>query len=206
MNLIDVFGVTDIGRCRKGNEDQFLVAELHKSLQVTQTSLTGGKTGRVSGLTQGRLLVVADGMGGAAAGDIASKMVVSTIIRYAIGTLDWFQSVQTFDEKTIADSLVASLRLCQRRLVRAAVKDPLVKGMGSTLTMAYITGNEVFLVHVGDTRCYRYNKEGLKLLTKDHTFAQRLLEARGPVCQTCCGMSFPPKMRSNLNRMCCASR
>ena len=87
---MDCFGLTHIGQVREVNEDQFLIADLLKSMQVHQTSLGIDDQTRLFGTSQGKLLLVADGMGGHAAGRRASTLAVDSLTTYVLNMMQWF--------------------------------------------------------------------------------------------------------------------
>src|ERR1700712_4682905 len=93
------FGRTDPGRVRPGNEDQFLVADLTRTLRVRQTSLSQASTYRSRG--RGHVLLVADGMGGAAAGEVASALTVETVEGFVVELLRRFSNLQADDESGV---------------------------------------------------------------------------------------------------------
>src|SRR5215218_7763631 len=86
--MVKAFGITDTGKVRKGNEDQFLVAELTKSMRVWQTSVPEPKV--QVGEERAHLFLVADGMGGHQAGERASAMAVAAIENFTLNTFRWF--------------------------------------------------------------------------------------------------------------------
>lgn len=177
MWKIDVCGMTDIGKKRPRNEDHFLVASLSKTLEVSHTSLQVADDTRLFGNSQGHLLLVADGMGGHAAGDRASEMVVQAFADYALNMLRWyFRADPTRDADLTADLRDAVIR-CQRDISSEVCEHPEERGMGATLTLAYVIWPRMFVVHVGDSRCYLMRDGKLKQLTRDHTMAQLLADS-----------------------------
>lgn len=100
----ECFGFSDPGRSRSNNEDQFLVAVLDKSLKVLQTSLPQSPTRHSS--DHSYLLVVADGMGGEAAGEEASALALSSVEDYVLDALKWFACCQPRDD----DEVVSEFR------------------------------------------------------------------------------------------------
>src|ERR1700730_18478995 len=87
---LDCYGMTDVGKVRPVNEDQFLLADLNMSLLIHQTSLSHEDHTRLFGGSQGQLLLVADGMGGHAAGQQASSIAVQGLAHYVLNTMPWF--------------------------------------------------------------------------------------------------------------------
>jgi protein phosphatase len=167
------FGLTHTGRVRPANEDTFLIADLAKAMHVQQSSLDEPDTHY--GSECGHLFVVADGMGGHQAGEQASSLAVRTIEREALNTLKWFFHLQGPEEKNVLGEFQAALRQADRTLFAAADHHPEFHGMGTTVTMAYALGHELFVVHVGDSRCYLYRDRRLHRLTRDHTLTAELV-------------------------------
>jgi len=173
---MDCYGMTDIGKRRSTNEDQFLIADLSKSLRVHQTSLGLDHQTRLYGGTQGHLLVVADGMGGCAAGERASTLAIDSMVSYVLDTLQWFFRLNEDNEDDFEDHLKAALHHCQDDLAIEMAAIPKREGMGTTLTMAYIMWPRMYVVHVGDSRCYLYRDGKISQMTRDHTVAEMYVE------------------------------
>ncbi len=171
-------GMTNIGLKRSNNEDQFLIADICKSMRVHQTSLAFDHQTRLFGETQGKLLLIADGMGGHEAGERASQLVTDGIVDYILNRLAWFVSDGCFSENDFEEQLRDAILSCQRRIDREIAEVPQRRGMGSTLTMAYIVWPFMFLAHIGDSRCYLLRNGDLELLTRDHTLARLAAESR----------------------------
>jgi protein phosphatase len=174
---MDCHGMTDPGRVREVNEDQFLIADLNKSMLVHQSSLRLEDHTRLFGGTEGRLFVVADGMGGHAAGERASSLAVDTVTRYVLNTLPWFLRLQGGEENDLQEELKSALARCQDRIEAEASAHAERHGMGTTLTMAYLVWPRLYVVHAGDSRCYLLRGERIEQVTHDHTMAQKLVEA-----------------------------
>lgn len=171
----DGFGMTDIGKVRRTNQDQFLIAELSKSMLVQETSLPVEDHTRLSGGKRGHLLLVADGMGGAPAGDLASSIAVNTVIRYVLNVMPWFFRLDGHEED-LRGELKRALERCQSSIEADVAANPEHEGMGTTLTMAYVIWPRLYVVHVGDSRCYLFRDSRLEQVTHDHTFAQQLAD------------------------------
>jgi protein phosphatase len=173
--VLEYAGKTDIGRVRKNNEDQFLIADLTKHLSVAQSSLSVAQLGEWTAATTGHLFVVADGMGGLAGGEIASGLAVETISWYVTRTMPWFYRYQDGREPELESELVRAVEACQQTVADAAAGSNFAR-MGTTLTLAYLLWPRVYVVHAGDSRCYLHRDDKLVRMTKDHTIAQKALD------------------------------
>ena len=109
IGKMDCFGLTDMGKVREANEDQFLISDLVKSMLIHQTSLSHEDHTRLFGNSQGQLLLVADGMGGHAAGQHASSIAVQSLARYVLNTMPWFFRLQESQENDLDEELIAAL-------------------------------------------------------------------------------------------------
>lgn len=174
---IDAAGATDIGCVRERNEDQFLVAELDRSLLIRDTSLEFESYASHVGGRQGWLLAVADGIGGRAGGDIASSAALSSLIHYVTFTMPWLVQMDEDARQGLTSELEHMLEHCQARIERIARRRGLGDSLpGTTLTLAYIIWPFLHVMHVGDSRCYLLRDGKIEPLTHDHTVAQRLVE------------------------------
>ncbi|MCI0704462.1 MAG: protein phosphatase 2C domain-containing protein [Planctomycetia bacterium] len=172
---IESAGLTDIGRVRKNNEDHFLIAELSKRLRVTQTSLSGPQLSAWHAGVTGHLLVVADGMGGVAGGEVASGLAVETISWYVAKTMPWFYRYQDGREKELEAELRHAVEAVEQTVSDVASQSHF-RRMGTTLTLAYILWPRVYVVHAGDSRCYLHRGGKFVRMTKDHTIAQKAVD------------------------------
>lgn len=167
--IVHVFGRTDVGRTREHNEDTFAVADLttfNASLQPEVRTHTLGE--------RGTLFMVADGMGGAAAGEVASQMAVDLIL----SALDerWRAS-QSTDPETFAHALRSSTESANAAIHAYAAAHPENRGMGTTATIAGLLGDSLFLCQVGDSRGYIVRDGAAIQITKDQSLMQKLIEA-----------------------------
>lgn len=168
-------GLTDIGRRRDSNQDNFLVADFTRSLQVAGSSLPLSPGSRVYGTPLSRLILVADGMGGHQAGARASAQAIEAMVRQLLETQDWFDVSDHERMDQFALHIDRLFRSTHRTLETASRNDPSLKGMGTTLTLVYIAWPRMIVVHAGDSRCYLLRNNQLKSLTKDHTIASQLV-------------------------------
>jgi protein phosphatase len=167
--------LTHPGQVRSNNEDHFLIARLTKTMQVCKTSLPGDGKTQISE-EEGHLIVVADGMGGAAAGERASALAVESVESFVQNTLQWFLHLGGREEHVLVSELRESLERADRTLFERVQSNPALRGMGTTLTMAYCVGLELFIVHAGDSRAYLFRDGELEQLTNDHTLVQALVD------------------------------
>lgn len=176
MKKIDYYGLSDVGKIRKDNEDKFLIADLSKSLLVYDTNLPYEGHKRLFGGSHGQLYLVADGMGGHAAGKRASKIAVDTTIRYVLNFMPWFFRLDQVSDNDLAEELKSALEKCELRIQKEANSTSGQEKMGTTLTMAYVLWPRAYIVHVGDSRCYLFRDSRLRQITRDHTVAQKFVE------------------------------
>jgi protein phosphatase len=171
---IDAFGVTHPGLVRKTNADHFLVASLHRTLHVHCTSLGGG-IGPQETESRGFLLLVADGVGGLAGAEEGSARVVTTVAQHLLHATELCSQMATADENEAVKMLTEAVAGAHRALLTATDDDGTCQA--STLTMFASFWPRAFVVHVGDSRAYRYRDGNLERLTTDQTFAQMMVQA-----------------------------
>jgi serine/threonine protein phosphatase PrpC len=148
---------TDVGMKRTHNEDYFSLIE------------------------DEQLFLVADGMGGHASGEVASKMAAEAIQEFFARTKD--------DEATwpykmdrhlsyIENRLVVGIKLANQRIYEAALNDLRFKGMGTTIVGGQIVGDKLYIAHVGDSRCYRVRSGEIAQMTRDHSLLEDYKDAK----------------------------
>jgi len=114
-------------------------------------------------------------MGGAAAGERASALAVESVETFALNTLKWFLHLGHADESVLVSELRKSLELADRAVMEEADANARLYGMGTTLTMAYSVGHDLYIVHAGDSRAYLFRGGDLEQVTSDHTLVQLLV-------------------------------
>ena len=172
---IDVFGLTHAGLVRETNQDHFLIASLHKTVDVHLTSLPA-----VERLPQSErlafLAMVADGVGGGARGEEASRIALEAVTQYVSGTMRSYYASGSADDVEFFEALQEGALQCHAELRRRGEEDPEYQGMATTLTLFLGVWPRAYLLQVGDSRCYVYRNGELKQITRDQTMAQELID------------------------------
>ncbi len=172
---IDVFGMTDVGKVRRRNEDQFLICSLHKQMRVHSTSLPNLSQLPVSGERIAHLVMVADGVGGHSGGDQASQLATESMAGYITHSMQCYY-MQDPHEEDFLDRLHEAVMTCHEGLLAEAEKDPAKGGMATTLTLMLSIWPKAYIVQVGDSRCYQLRGDRLIQITRDQTLAQDLID------------------------------
>ena len=178
---IDFGAVTDAGKVRANNEDAYIIYRTGRYWEKMKTSLEAGDLPERSDEV-GYGMAVADGVGGSAAGEVASSMAIRVMVSLLLNAAKWAlkldnpqtREVELQDVKERAEAYFESVDLA---LSEHAEAYPRLKGMGTTLTGAYSFGDDLFILHIGDTRAYLFRKGVLKRLTHDQTVAQALADS-----------------------------
>lgn len=175
--IVELHAKTDIGRIRAGNEDNFLVLDLSQSQGWTGSdgAQMPDEMSRIEIGTGGVVLVVSDGMGGALAGDVASRMAVETVRDTLLGSDDVAPCAPSPDTELIA-CLCSATETANQLIHRRSLQDARYSGMGTTLTGAAITPEGIDFVQVGDSRAYVIRGREIKLATKDQSLVQQLVD------------------------------
>jgi serine/threonine protein phosphatase PrpC len=172
---VDVDAKSHPGHHRANNEDHFFVTRASRTLRTLLTSLPAGDVPECTEEVN-YVMVVADGMGGHAAGEVASRMAISALVSLALELPDWIFKV---DEEHAREIERRSRQLVQEvgaMVVERGRRNAALRGMGTTLTAARSLGRDLLVTHVGDSRAYLLRAGSLHRLTRDHTFAQLLVD------------------------------
>ncbi len=172
---VDAFGLTDRGKVRDENEDQFLVGGIHKAIDITQTSLHKREQAKLLGGRLGALMVVADGVGGAAAGAQASGVAVDTLVSYITYTMPCFFHFADHSAGDVLKEITTAFEKTHEKVL-AESQTSGSQGMATTLTMAYVLWPRAFIVQVGDSRLYLLRDGLLDQITRDQTMAEDLVD------------------------------
>jgi protein phosphatase len=167
--IVHVFGRTDVGRTREHNEDAFVVADLTTGNATLQPEVRTHRAG-----PKGSLFMVADGMGGAAAGEIASDMAVKVVL----GELQtsWIADTAA-NQEAFVRAVKNATKAANEQINAYATGHPEYRGMGTTATIAGLLGDTLYLAQVGDSRAYVVRGGVVRQITKDQSLMQKLIEA-----------------------------
>jgi PPM family protein phosphatase len=174
--LVDVGAVSDRGRVRDNNEDAYVVARAGRYLERLLSNLPDSLVApRFE--ASGHVMMVADGMGGMAAGEVASHTAVATMIQLMLSAPKW--ALQLDDPVTRGQEIEQMwergrgyLAAVHEALRGHAAANPELAGMGTTMVMAYLVKHDLFVLNVGDSRAYLYRAGNAIQITRDQTLAQ----------------------------------
>jgi protein phosphatase len=172
---VDLAGRSHPGKVRPNNEDHFLIGKAGRFFDVAATNLPPDDIPDRSDET-GYGMVVADGMGGYKGGEIASRLAIRTLINLVLHVPDWILRPDDAWGTEILKRMSLRLREVDLEIARQAEKDPTLSRMGTTLTLGYSIGSELFVAHVGDSRAYLFRRGKLCQLTHDQTLGQSLVD------------------------------
>jgi protein phosphatase len=173
---IDVYGLTHQGLVRKTNQDNFLVGTLHKRIDVKYSSLAEGSD-NISGEERlAFIMMVADGVGGTEHGEAASRLAVESVSNYVSEAMRCYYGAKgSGSETSLAEVLEQAARQCHEGVCRHA-EEQAIKSMATTLTLFLGVWPSIYLLQVGDSRCYRLKNGELAQVTRDQTMAQELMD------------------------------
>ncbi len=163
---VSVFGISDVGRVRKNNEDNFVVCNLTTGEIGLTPALRNHRLG-----PSGSLLMVADGMGGEASGEVASQICTVVVPKRLY---DHLKLQETASESEFVSILRESIEFANQTIFQRAQSDPTCRGMGTTTTAAALFGSHLFVAQVGDSRAYLTRNGQMTQLTRDQTFLNYL--------------------------------
>ena len=172
---------TDVGKIRELNEDSLLVLNLTQYFESVQTNIG--------------LYIVSDGMGGEAAGEVASRVTVRAIAEWITDRLISASLRSTHGERIAAETETGGIRLASstgadvraselltnavihanQEVLQYARLNPHTRGLGATVTAAMLVGNSLTIGHVGDSRCYVISARGIEQVTEDHSIVERMV-------------------------------
>lgn len=156
---ISIYGISDIGKVRKLNEDHFSVSNLETKNMVTSYQGEVSKTGI--------LMLVCDGSGGDGRGEIASKLAINIFQK---------EIFANNNQLAIGDCLIKAANIANRIIWGESSQNQSVAGMASTLTAAWVVPPQVYIVEVGDSRCYLVREKTIRQVTRDQSMVQMLID------------------------------
>lgn len=174
--LVELQAKTDVGRVRRGNEDNFLLLDLAKARAWSGSDGPENPEDmrQVNLGEQGLVLVVSDGMGGALAGDVASRMAIEAVRDTLLGNNN--DGTGCEPESSLVDCLKHATLQANRNIHYKSLEDSRCSGMGATLTGAAVKDDKLDLIQVGDSRAYVMRGQQIRLATKDQSLVQQLVD------------------------------
>lgn len=173
---LDLFGITHEGKVRPDNQDHFLLATVHPQVVVHGTSLPDVDRLPLRGTRFGTVALVADGVGGAAAGSDAARLATESVARYVSSTLRCYNTAGAASEAEFFRALKEAALNAHDAVRAEAASRPEQRRMATTLTMIVAVWPWMYVVQVGDSRCYVYSNGKLKQVTRDQTIGQLLVD------------------------------
>jgi protein phosphatase len=171
---VEIAGSTHPGKVRPNNEDHFLFGRFGRYLEILDTNLPEEEIASRTDET-GYGMLVADGVGGSAAGEEASKLAIKTLVNLFLRTPDWFLRLDNDDwMQEVMRRVSERYELINAELAEQARLNPELRGFATTLTLAAGLGRRLIVAHVGDSRVYLMRGGELQRLTHDHTIAESL--------------------------------
>ena len=175
LTQVDIAACSHPGKKRPNNEDSYLVCQIQRNLNTVTTNLPPELVPAPHSEVA-YAMFVADGMGGAAGGEVASRTAISALIDLVVQTPDWVFSQQEGWAKQVLRRMELRFEKLRGILDKEVSKDPRLTGMGTTMTVAGSLGRILLIAHLGDSRVYAYTHGQLIHLTKDQTMAQLLAD------------------------------
>jgi protein phosphatase len=172
---VDIAACTHPGKKRPNNEDSYLVCQFQRHLNTISTNLPPELV-PLPHNEVGYAMFVADGMGGAAGGEVASRTAISSLIDLVVRTPDWIFTQKEQWAQQVLRRMELRFEKVREILEQETLKDPRLTGMGTTMTVAGSIGRILLVAHLGDSRIYVYTHGQLIHLTKDQTMAQLLVD------------------------------
>jgi protein phosphatase len=173
---LDLYGITHRGHVREENQDQFLLATVHPQVVIHGTSLPEAEGTALRGERLATIMLVADGVGGSAAGSLASRLATEAVTRYVASTLRSYHAAGSTGEGEFMDALRAAALAAHDAVRAESVARADERGMATTLSLGVVVWPWLYVVQVGDSRCYFWEDGALRQVTRDQTLAQELVD------------------------------
>jgi len=173
---LDLYGLTHTGRVREENQDHFLLATVHPQVVVHGTSLPQPEGLELRGQRLATIMLVADGVGGSAAGSEASRVTTEAVTRYFASTLRCYHTVGSTSESDFTNALRAAAHEAHNAVRAEAQARGESRDMATTLSLAIFVWPWMYVLQVGDSRCYFFQNGVLRQVTRDQTLAQDMID------------------------------
>jgi serine/threonine protein phosphatase PrpC len=175
---VEFGAASHIGLVRNANEDHFAIFRRIRTQEILLTSLDQNQTPSTADEAYG--FVVADGMGGAAAGETASRVAIQKAIDLAEHASSWVMRLRSLAAQQMRKRIDAYVTEMDRTLREMGEADSDLAGMGTTWTSIYVAAWNAIIVQIGDSRAYLLRKNVLRQITRDQTLAQVLIDSGVP--------------------------
>jgi len=173
---LDLFGITHQGKVRTENQDHYLISTVHPQVVIHDTSLESATELPLRGTRLASVFVLADGVGGAADGSEAARLATEAVMRYVSSTLRSYHAAgRSSEEELLAALKAAALEAHDAVKAESALRTD-HRTMATTLTVGVVIWPWAYVVQVGDSRCYVYSDGTLRLITRDQTVGQALVD------------------------------
>jgi protein phosphatase len=172
---VEFGGLSHTGRVRTINEDHYLITRLGRDQETLLSNLPAGDV-RDYFREYGYAMVVADGMGGAARGEVASRLAISTLAHLGLQFGKWNLRINEQIAREVTERAESFYQRVGEKVIKEGRADPSLTGMGTTLTGAFSAGSDLFVASVGDSRVYLFRRGRLLQLTRDQTYSQLLAD------------------------------
>jgi protein phosphatase len=164
---VHTFACSDVGRLRTANEDSFVIANLSEGARIEENGVFRFRSGSL-----GSLFAVADGMGGAAAGEVASRLCLRTVYR---DVQEAIREVRQPDLNLVEEILIEAVGSANSRIYELATHNREYAGMGTTLTAVFELQGHLVIGQIGDSRAYLLRKEQIRQLTRDQSIVGQMV-------------------------------
>jgi protein phosphatase len=172
---IDRYALTHIGKVRKTNQDQYLLATIHRRVQIVATSLSDPQRLPFGDERLAYIAMVADGVGGEKGGAQASAAALEAATQYVVSSMDCYYRTDAREEDFV-NALQAAAMRCHAEVLERAKDDPEARRMATTLTLFMAVWPWYYILQVGDSRYYFYHDGKLTQVTRDQTIAQDMVD------------------------------
>src|SRR5437867_5871249 len=173
---LDLFGLTHQGLVRPDNQDHFLICTVHPQVVVHSTNLPDVEQLPLRGTRLATVMLVADGVGGGAAGAEASRLAAEAVTRYVSNTLRSYHAAGKASDEELLNALKEAAFQAHDTVRAESATRSAPKPMATTLTLALAIWPWFYVLQIGDSRCYYWNGSELQQVTRDQTIAQQLVD------------------------------